>query len=281
MKLGAHESTAGGVYTAFQRGAEDGCEALQIFTASNVQWNARDIDEEEASLFRGELEHYAWPVMTHASYLINLASPDGALWSKSLESLWSEVERCELLGIDFVVFHPGSHVGDGEANGLRRVAAALKELADRARGYDVQILVENTAGQGSNLGYTFEHLHTILDDSSPDIGVCIDTCHAFAAGYDFTSLDGYNTMCAALERAIGLNSVRAFHLNDSKHPCKSRLDRHATVGEGQIGLEAFRLLVNDSRFVDTPAVVETPPLPDGSPSFAHNLHILKGLRRSG
>jgi deoxyribonuclease IV len=282
MLIGAHESVAGGLHTAFARGEADGCEAMQLWTGYNTRWAPRVIDDEDASRFCSEAAHLGWPLLSHASYLINLASPDPALHRRSLEALLLELERCESLGIAGVVLHPGSHVGAGEAGGIRRVGRALAELHRRTPGFAVRVLLENTAGQGHTLGHAFAQLGRIIAATwhQPErLGVCIDTCHAFAAGYDLRDAAGYDAALAELAAALGgLERVQAFHLNDSRKGPGSRVDRHASIGEGQLGTAPFVRLVNDPRFAAVPAVVETPAEPDGSSSFARNIRTLKGLR---
>jgi deoxyribonuclease IV len=280
MLVGAHESTAGGLHRALGRGEADGCEALQIFTSFNTRWAPRAPSDEEASLLRSEQARLGWPLLSHACYLVNLASPDEELRRRSLEALYQDMLVAESLGVDGLVLHPGSHLGDGAPAGIRRVAAALGELHRRTRGYHLRILLENTAGQGDSLGARIEELGQLLDRTPQGdrLGVCLDTCHACAAGYALASAAGYERTMALLQRCVGLDRVRAFHLNDSRRPCGSRVDRHAHIGEGALGLRAFRRLVNDPRFTAIPAIVETPPEPDGTPSFARNIAVLKRLR---
>jgi len=281
MRIGAHESTAGGLHTAFARGEADGCEALQIFSGYNTRWATRPLDDEQASLFRSEaarLEHV--PLLSHCCYLINLATRDSALWQRSIDALAEELDRCETLGIPGAVLHPGSHVGQGEGEGLARVAAALGEVHARTRGYRTRVLLENTAGQGDTLGHRFEQLGWLLEHTpgGDRLGLCIDTCHALAAGYDLRTRAGYERTLEELERRVGLARVAVFHLNDSRRERGSRVDRHAHVGEGAIGSAAFGYLVNDPRFAEIPGIVETPCEPDGSSSFGRNIRKLKSLR---
>ncbi len=280
MLIGAHESIAGGMYHAFARGEADGTETLQIFTTYNTRWARRPLDDEEASLYLSEAHRLGWPVMAHAPYLPNLASPDPELAERSTEVVLEELLRCETLGIRYLVLHPGSHMGAGEGRGLTRICRNLGRIHRWAPGLSSRILVENTAGQGTCLGHRVAHLGRILERTHQGdrLGVCIDTCHAFAAGYDLRDGAGYDHLVQRLEHHVGLGSVRAFHLNDSKRELGSRVDRHNHVGQGEIGLEAFRLLVNDPRWQDHPAVVETPSEEDGSSSFSRNIETLKGLR---
>jgi deoxyribonuclease-4 len=286
VRIGAHESVSAGLHLAFGRGEADGCEAMQIFSGFNTRWEPRLIEDEEASRFRSEAARLDWPLLSHACYLINLASPDKHLWRRSVEALVLELGRCQTLGIPYVVLHPGAHMGAGEEQGLRRVAKALSDVLRRTDRYEAGVLIENTAGQGTNLGYSFAHLGQLLELVGVDagherLGVCIDTCHAFAAGYDLRTPRGYREAFTELARAIdGLQRIKAFHLNDSMRELGSRIDRHASIGEGRLGRASFARLVNDPRFSDLPAVVETPPEADGRSSFARNIRALKNLRRS-
>jgi deoxyribonuclease IV len=261
MKFGAHMSIAGGLYTAFGHGERAGCDVIQIFSKNQQQWRARPLVEPDIARFRAEQERSGIPAaLVHDSYLINLASPDHALWQKSIDAFRDELERCAALGIPFLVTHPGAHVGSGEAAGIARVAQALSQLFAEGAGTGVTVLLETTAGQGSSLGWRFEQLAAIMGATlhSERLGVCVDTCHLFAAGYDIRTPETYEATVAELDRVIGLRHVRAFHLNDSLKDLGSRVDRHAHVGAGCIGAEAFRLLVNDARFAGLPAVLETP-----------------------
>lgn len=280
MLIGAHESTAGGMYHAFSRGEADGCEALQIFTGFNMRWADRVIEDTEASLFRSEWERLRWPVMSHAIYLINLASPDPDLRRHSIDALHLDMLRCEDLGISNLVLHPGSHMGAGALQGLGHVCESLGELHRRTAGFAVQILLENTAGQGNGLGSSFEELAWILDHTAEGqrLGICIDTCHAWAAGYDLASDEGYSATMARLDQLVGLERILAFHLNDSKKAHQSRVDRHASIGEGTLGKSAFRRLVNDPSFQRTPAVVETPSDAEGKSTFKRNISLLMSFR---
>ncbi len=282
MLLGAHESVAGGLHLAFERAERDGCEAIQIFTTFNTRWAERVVSDEQASLFRSEAAASATPVLAHAHYLINLASPDDELWWRSVDALTAELVRCETLGIEGAVVHPGAHVGAGEARGLARVARALSEVHRRCPGFRARVLLENTAGQGTVLGYRLAHLGRVMEQTHQGyrLAICIDTCHALAAGYDLSPARGYRAAIAEIEQQVGLSAVAAFHLNDSKGALGSRRDRHEHVGEGAVGRAAFARLVNDERFAGLPAVVETPAEPDGSSSFGRNIQALKRLRRT-
>ena len=278
MRLGAHMSIAGGVDKAIDRAESVGCEAVQIFTKNNNQWKARPIPAEQAERFQARLEETGiGPVVAHDSYLINLASSDDALWEKSTEAFRVELERCETLGIPYLVAHPGSHTGAGEDVGLRRVADALNRLHDELPGYRVRTLLETTAGQGTALGATFEQLARITADlRAPErVGYCFDTCHVFAAGYDLRTPDTYAETMATFDAVLGLANLCAVHLNDSKRGLGSRVDRHAHIGEGEIGLAGFRNLVNDDRLRDLPGLLETPKSDD----LHEDIENLARLRR--
>ena len=257
--------------------------ALQIFAKSARQWRATAIPDAAAELFRDAVQSagLARHTMAHASYLINLASADAAVREKSIHALVDEMLRCAQLGVPYTVLHPGSHVGAGEERGLERVAAALNRALSMAekRSIDgVCVLLENTAGQGTNLGRSFHELAAILDrcERGPRLGVCIDTCHAVAAGYEFGTNSGYASCMAELESTVGLDRVRAFHLNDSKFELGSRRDRHEHIGQGFVGLDAFRQLLNDRRFFDRPMVLETPK-ENSLELDRKNLSVLRGL----
>lgn len=270
---------AGGLVKAAANGAAVGAEAIQIFTRNQVQWAVRPVAPDEARGFSEAMKDTGiGRVMAHGSYLVNLASPDHALREKSLEAFWAELQRCRALAIPYLIFHPGAHIGSGEEAGLAAVARSLDDALDRDRRLPVTPLLEVTAGQGSSLGHRFEHLAEVLSRSrhGDRLGVCLDTCHLFAAGYDIATPRGYEKTLADFDRLVGLSKVRAFHLNDARKGLGSRLDRHAPVGEGCLGLPVFRRLLNDPRFDGIPMVVETPgPLL----RWKTELDLLKRLRR--
>ena len=260
-RLGAHMSIAGGLPQAIFRAREVDATALQVFVKSSNQWAARpfaagEVDDYRAASRNAGLDRHT---VAHASYLINLASPDAALWEKSVAAFRVELDRCEALGIPWLVVHPGSHVGSGVESGLARVAAALNRALPKTGKHTAGVLLETTAGQGTTLGSRFEELAEILRlVKQPDrVGVCLDTCHLLAAGYEFRSASAYGAMMNALDRAVGLGRVLAFHLNDSKGDLGSRRDRHEHIGKGKVGLEAFRLILADARFHDVAMVLET------------------------
>jgi len=259
--LGTHKSIAGGYHNALITAQEHGCDTVQIFTKNNNQWAGKPLTAADTTLFREKLAEFKLQLpMAHDAYLINLASPDEALYRRSLDAFVHEVERAEALGLTYLVTHPGTPTdGDREA-GLRRVALALDETHRRCPKFHVMVLLETTAGQGNSVGHRFEDLACILDSvKKPDrLGVCLDTCHVFAAGYPLAPYSAYEATMAEFERLIGLSKLRAFHLNDSLKPLGSRVDRHAHIGEGCLGLEPFRLLLNDPRFCSHPMILETP-----------------------
>lgn len=277
--LGAHVSVAGGPHTAFGRGAELGCEALQIFVKNARGWRAKPLDPEEVARFRTAREEAPQPVIAHAGYLINPCATNPETLDRSCAALLDELERCAALGVDALVLHPGAHLGAGEDAGLEAVARSLDGVLARAPA-GPRLLLENTAGQGTVLGARFGHLGRLLDlvDDPARIGVCIDSCHAFAAGYDLRDGDGYEAALEELEREVGLARLGAWHLNDSKFGLGENKDRHENVGEGALGLAFFERVVNDGRFAATPMLVET-PTGDDDLGHARDLAKLKTLRR--
>jgi deoxyribonuclease-4 len=250
-------------------------------TMNSNQWRAKELTDEEVANFQQTLRQTRVRVsLAHDSYLINMASPDETLYRRSVEAFIAEMRRAERLGLTYLVTHPGAHVGSGEEAGLKRFAGALNEVQRCCAGFRVQILLETTAGQGSCLGHRFEHLARILQlVAEPQrLGICLDTCHVFAAGYGLAPKAAYQATMREFDGLIGLDRLRAFHLNDSLKPQGSRLDRHAHIGQGCLGMEPFRLLVNDPRFRDRPMVLETPKEEMATGSMdAINLHTLRGL----
>ena len=287
-RLGAHLSIAGGLPRAVDRAEASGCQALQIFTKSAGQWRARELPDEEIALFRRRVrETRIRPVVAHNSYLINVAAADKALRRKSIAALTDELDRAERLGLDGLVMHPGSYTSGTEKGGLTLIADALASiLAARPRA-KTRILLEHTAGQGTNLGHRFEHLAEIIDllGGSSRVGVCLDTCHLLTAGYDICSEAGYRETFRQFGAIVGFSRLKAFHLNDSKKPCASRVDRHEHIGKGCIGVEPFRWLLNDPRFARLPMLLETPKedtpqsrrLSDVDPLDRENLDLLRSL----
>ena len=283
--LGAHMSIAGGYYKAVEAAKAAGCDCVQIFLKNNNQWRAKELTDDDAARFKAALAEsgVGFPI-AHDSYLINLATPDDELWKKSSDALCVELLRAEKLGVPYVVTHPGSFTTSSEAAGLARIVAALDAIHRQTAGIAAQVLLENTAGQGSNLGWQFEHLAAILAGvAEPErLGVCIDTCHTFAAGYPLIEPSEYEATIDELDRAIGLERVKAFHLNDSKTPRGSRVDRHEHIGRGTLGLEPFRHLLNDPRFANTPMYLETAKeQEDGEEMDVVNLRTLRSLIKGG
>jgi deoxyribonuclease-4 len=286
--LGAHQSIAGGYFKAAEAAARCGCDCVQLFTKNNNQWRAKPIVEEDVVKFRAALaEHKITHPIAHNSYLINMAAADGPLWKQSVDAFVVELLRAEMLGIPYVVAHPGAYTTTSEEAGLKQIVRALDEVHRQTRGLTVVTLLENTAGQGSSLGHRFEHLATIIEGVKEHdrLGVCIDTCHTFAAGYPLAPKKEYIATMRELDATVGLDRVHAFHLNDSKKPFGSRVDRHEHIGKGAIGVEAFRLLLGDRRFGNVPMYLETPKEADGEFRGEEldrmNLATLRGLIAKG
>lgn len=286
--LGAHQSIAGGYYKAVEAAALCGCDCVQLFTKNNNQWRAKPIVEDDVARFRAALaEHKIAHPLSHDSYLINMAAADGPLWKQSVDAFVVELQRAEMLGIPYVVAHPGAYTNTSEEAGLSQIVRALDEVHRQTPKLKVQTLLENTAGQGSSLGHRFEHLAEIIERvKDPDrVAVCIDTCHVFAAGYPLAPKKDYVATMREIDRTVGLERIRAIHLNDSKKPLGSRVDRHEHIGKGQLGLEPFRLLLNDRRFRKVPMYLETPKEADGeflgTELDRRNLAVLRGLVEAG
>jgi deoxyribonuclease-4 len=275
-------SIAGGVGNALLDGKKVDCEAVQIFTKSARQWASKPYTKDEIEQFHiNRKETGIDTIVAHDSYLLNLGSPDTRLRKRSIEAFIDEFERCEILGVTNLISHPGAHVGAGEAQGIKTIARSLDEVHTACPGYRTKVTLEITAGQGSNLGYRFEQIGAIVDAAkeSDRIRVCFDTEHAFAAGYDLRTKEGYERTFSEFDEAIGLDRIAAFHLNDSKKEFHSRVDRHEHIGKGFIGVEAFRLLMNDKRFWGLPMCLETPKGPDLQED-RENLTLLRKLIRS-
>jgi deoxyribonuclease-4 len=259
--LGAHMSIAGGYYKAVDAARRMGCDCVQLFTKNNNQWRAKPIEEADEVKFQTALsEQKMGHPISHDSYLINMASPEDTLWKKSIDAFVIELQRAEQLGIPYVVAHPGAYTTSSEAKGLKRIIRALNEVHKQTVGLAAQCLLETTAGQGSNLGWKFEHLAAVLDGvRDPDrLGVCYDTCHVFAAGYPMGSEKEYKATMRLLNKTVGVKKIKAFHLNDSLKPFGSRVDRHAHIGRGEMGLKPFGFLLADRRFRKVPMYLETP-----------------------
>lgn len=281
--LGAHMSIAGGYYRAADAAGQCGMDCVQIFTKNNNQWRAKPITDEDVRLFQNSMERNRLrAACSHASYLINLASPKPELWRKSSDAFAVELERAEQLGLSGVVVHPGSYVESSEDEGIAAVVRALDEIHKRLPGLQVQTWLETTAGQGSNLGYRFEHLARMIEGvrESGRLGVCVDSCHIFAAGYRIQRKPDYEATMQEFDDLVGLERVRAFHLNDSKKECGSRVDRHEHIGEGYLGRNPFRHILNDPRFRSLPMYLETPKERDGEEMDPVNMKTLRSLLKS-
>lgn len=282
--LGAHMSIAGSPHIAFSRGKEAGCRVIQIFTRNRVRWVAKGLSDPEIEAFEKAREETSIvPIAVHASYLINIASPSRELREKALSLLVKEMEWASLLKIPFIVIHPGSHAGTGEKRGLRLAGDVLRRCLEDTASSNVGILLETTAGQGDNLGCKFEHFRDILKQNKDNerLGVCFDTCHAFASGYDFRTKYTYRQILNKFDNIIGLNRLKLFHINDSIGGLGSRVDRHTHPGKGLIGLKPFSFFLNDPVFNEHPFILETPKVkdPEGCDMDMINLKILNELIR--
>ena len=267
-------SIAGGYHLAAEKGGALGCTTIQVFTKNERQWRAKPITDEDAALFKKAVDQHGIKVaFAHDTYLHNLASPNPELWRKSVDAFTEELGRCERLGLDYLVSHPGSPGESGAEEGIGKMREALAEILERTKGYRSQILLETTAGQGATLGSKFDEMAKIVKGFKP-IGVCFDTCHVFAAGYDIRTKSGYDAVMADFDKHLGLDRLRAFHMNDSKKDLGCRVDRHEHIGRGFIGRDAFKLIMNDPRFAATPKVLETPKENDMDPV---NLALLRSF----
>lgn len=279
LLLGAHMSIADGFEKAIEYGQSIDCTAIQIFTKSNRQWACKAITPQEAELFRTAVHKSSISyknIVVHATYLINIGSPDVDAQKKAIAALVVELERCETLGILYLVLHPGSHTGSGIEGCLERIAKNLDTALETFKG-NTMVLLENMAGQGTVACATFEQLASIREKThhKNKIGFCFDTCHAFAAGYDIRTQKTYDKVWEEYDAIIGLANLKVMHINDSKKELGSKVDRHAEIGDGNLGLEPFKLLFNDPRFFDIPKILETPN--DSLADYAKNMHIIKGL----
>jgi len=277
MILGAHVSIAGGVQNAPLNGKKIGCDAIQMFAKNQTQWKAKPFTEENITGFKKNLTSSGIrAVVIHDSYLINLCATDENKLRMSIDAFVDELERAAALEVPYVVTHPGSHLGKGEDWGIAKIAESLDEIHDRTPGVKVMTLLETTAGQGTNLGYTFEQIAAMREkvQDPSRVGVCIDTCHMFAAGYDLKTEAGYEDTWKRFDDVIGFEHLKAAHLNDSKKPLAGRVDRHEHIGEGFLGAEPFQRVVNDDRFRDVPGLLETP---GGEEDFQRNLQLLRSF----
>ena len=280
MILGAHMSIAGGVDKALERGRSISCEAVQIFTRNQLRWSSPALRDEEIRNFL-ELKVAFRAVLAHASYLINLASPDEETNRKSVQALEEELRRCAILGIPALILHPGSHRGRGAERGIERIVEGARRVYTEARLHHVRLTLETTAGSGSNLGGSFEQLRDLLgalENADVPAGICFDTCHVFAAGYDLRNRNGYETTWERFDRVIGRKHLVALHLNDSVAELGSARDRHAHIGKGQIGLTGFRQLVQDPTLAQVPGILETPKGPEMREDV-ENLRLLGRLQQ--
>ncbi len=279
LLIGAHCSTEGGLNSAFQRAEFINATAIQIFTQNARQWHASQIKPDQIEIYKmSRLKSNVKIVVSHDSYLINLCAKDDLIQHKSEAAFKAEIERCHDLGINLLVFHPGSHLGQGESSGLNKISATLNKLHEETRNCNVISVLETTAGQGTNLGYKFEQLRAIIDmiEDKNRVGICIDTCHIFAAGYEIRDKKNYTKTLKSFDEIIGLNYLKVFHLNDCKSEFGSHVDRHEHIGKGKIGADAFSFIMNDKRFKNIPKILETPKSKDLHEDL-ENLGILRGM----
>jgi deoxyribonuclease-4 len=277
--LGAHMSIAGGVHTAVERAVSVGCTTMQMFVKNNNQWLGKALTAEDIATYKKLLrESSIGPVVVHDTYLINLCATDKIILQKSRQALKDELDRCEALNVEYLNFHPGSHMGAGEKEGIQRIAESLNIIHDLTRGYRVKSVIETTAGQGTAIGYRFEQLREIIDlvEASDRMAVCVDTCHIFAAGYDLVTEAGYEQTFTEFDSIIGLGRLVAFHVNDAKRERGSRIDRHEHIGKGTIGKAGFRHIMNDERFAAVPKILETPKGPEMKEDIK-NMKVLRSL----
>ena len=281
MPIGAHMSITGGMHKALARGEEVGCETIQLFVKSNMQWKVTPLTEEAVQQFTATRKATGIsPLVSHLSYLVNLAATDRITLKRSRQTFPIEHEYTERLGIEYLVIHPGAHMGAGEAAALKKIARYLNAVHKKTTDYRSKILLETTAGQGTYVCYRFEHIARILEmlDEPERVGVCYDTSHTFAAGYDIRTETAYRKTFREFDKVVGLKWLKVFHLNDSKAAFESRVDRHEHIGRGHLGLEPFRLLLNDRRFKKLPMILETPKGEEKGVSLdAINLGTLRSL----
>ena len=277
--LGAHMSIAGGVNKAIERGAALSCTAIQLFTKNANQWKGKPFAKEEIERF-AELRKKSniFRILVHNAYLINLASYNNSLRTKSINALIDEIGRCKALSIPCIIIHPGAHLGAGEDEGIKNIINGLNIALTKTNGWPVDIALETTAGQGTNIGYRFEHLSRIIDGIKDNerVKVCLDTCHIFTAGYDISFAEGYVNVMKEFDRIIGFDRLVCFHVNDCKKGLGSRIDRHEHVGKGTLGALLFRLIMNDRRFENIPKIIETPKGEDMK-NDRRNLGVLRKM----
>lgn len=282
LNIGAHISISGGLDKSVSRAVKIGCETIQIFTKSNAQWNARKLNENEIKKFQAELKNFQiHPVVVHSSYLINLCASDREILKKSRISFIEELKRCEKIGALCLVFHPGAHLGKGEDYGIKMTAESLNIIHERTPNFKTLTVIELTAGQGTVIGYRFEQIRKLIDliEEKDRIGVCVDTCHIFSAGYDIRTEKGCVNVFKEFDEIIGIDKIKVFHLNDSKRELNSRVDRHFHIGKGKIGKTAFRFIMQNPLFANIPKIIETPKGHDDKLDIM-NLRTLRKLSLS-
>ncbi len=280
--LGAHMSIVGGVSTAVERAVSIGCTTFQLFVKNNTMWKGAPLTEKDVATYKELLSKARMgPIIAHGTFLVNLCAKNRSFLEKSRVTLKDELNRCERLGIEYLNFHPGSHMGVGEAEGIRQIAESINLIHKQTPGYRVKTVLETTAGQGTAVGYRFEQIRSIIDlvEEQHRMAVCVDTCHVFAAGYDLSTEKGYESSFVEFDAIVGLDRLVAFHVNDSKKECGSRVDRHDHIGKGLIGLQAFSLLMNDRRFSHLPKILETPKGPEMREDV-ENMRVLRETIKS-
>ncbi len=279
--LGAHFSIAGGLERAILEAASRQCNTLQLFTKNAMTWKEKPLTESAIQKFT-EIKTKTGidNIISHASYLINIAGPDPKKAAMSCSALKQEILRCRLLDIPCAVLHPGAHMGEGEAKGIARIAENINRIFEQTGGAATRLLLETTAGQGTSIGHRFEQLAAVMDqiEDKSRIGVCMDTCHIFAAGYDISDKSGYEKTMADFDDIVGLNNLRVLHLNDAKKAGGTRVDRHEHIGEGFIGIHAFELIINDARLQKIPKIIETPKIKNTQDGDTVNLDLLRKLQ---
>lgn len=279
--LGAHMSIAGGISSAVERAVSIGCTTFQLFVKNNNRWQGKRLSDRDVATYKELLSKARiGPVVAHGTFLVNLCAVNPSYLSKSRATMKDELDRCEILGVEYFNFHPGSHMGAGDRDGIDRISESINIVHELTPGYRVKTVLETTAGQGTVLGHRFEQLRAIIDrvEEKDRMAVCVDTCHVFAAGYDLSTELGYKATFDEFEKVIGLDRLVAFHMNDSKRECGSHLDRHEHIGKGRIGLGGFALIMNDPRFVRIPKILETPKGPEMKEDV-ENMRVLRELIR--
>lgn len=280
--IGAHMSTSGGAHKAIEIADALDCTALQIFTKNNNQWRAKPLtDDDVEKFFDARKASPLRAYVAHVGYLVNIASPKDDVYKKSVDSLTEEIERADRLGLTDLVMHPGAHLKEGEEYAIKKIADTLNRIIDLTPDITSRFSLETTAGQGTNVGYKFEQIAEMIElvESKDRMSVCFDTCHTFAAGYELRTKKAWDATFIEFDDTIGLKYLKAFHVNDSKKEFGSRVDRHEQLGEGELGLEPFKFLMQDKRFIDVPKILETPKLDDPEGNDRRNLDILRSFAR--